>query len=299
MFEGDEIMAADAKSYSTATVPFGVADQSDTNCDQGMEALVINEDQALSPESAYIPREKAYSASDDSQVVLRDQQVQHATMSELDSKPPQISPVHCVSRTAHSSNKPARSPAHAGGHRPYSLVEERAKRFGERASKSDTAMINNGSATIPFVKRSAGYSSDGSLVAGHISHNVAHAHSEVAVSRLSKDSAAEGDKNLSASVDDTIPADISTAVMPWSKSPVCQAPPPAEIISLPSAPIAAMETLPGIFYEPATSYHSVRVEPSPERILATFGSIDEEEEIMPITASFGMTCMFIHFSSLG
>jgi hypothetical protein len=174
-------------------------------------------------------------------------------------------------RSPNSQANTSRSPARTSSSRPYSLVEERAKRFSREPS--ETRAINNGAVTLPTPKRPSGHS---------MGYDAATIHATTAVSRHVAEDRPNPAVNPLELVDTGTDRNSDESL--WLKKIASQAPPPAEIWSPPSVPVSAVDVLPGIFDGHAVLFEqSVRVEPSPERILGPV--ISQEEEIQAVSTS--------------
>jgi hypothetical protein len=258
---GDRIeMSADHEDCSTAGNSFSAACQ----LDLAVAAMTVHEGR----DSLSADLLQDFTGSESSWKINENRSTDIESVDTVSARAP-IESLH----SPNSQTNTSRSPARTSCSRPYSLVEERAKRFGQKSSGSETRAINNGAVTLPTWKRPLGHS---------MMYDATTIHGTTAVSRHVVDDRPKAVFNPP-EVDNSS-TDRNSEELSWSKKTTSQAPPPAEIWSPPSVPMSAVDVLPGIFDEHTVLFEqSVRVEPSPERILGPV--ISQEEEIQTVSAS--------------
>ena len=264
----DEMIIANSKDCSVFDGSFLASDQHERD----MTAFLEHETAVVSPEQEH--------SLDEHTVVgvsledLPDPSCERAVESERDnqsvefinafaesSPSKQMDPI--LRSPNRQSSKPTRSPVRVSSNRPYSLVEERAKRFSQKPASTDLKLMNNGAMTLPALKKPMGYSAD---------YDTKNLYSATHFDRRVPDEPVHSKRNIKPVADVSSPEESA-----WSKKTACQAPPPAEVLSLPLVPISTVEVLPGLFDEQITLFErSARVEPSPERILGPISSIEDE-----------------------
>jgi len=258
------VLSLDSEGCSNSSDSFVSTGQ----LDQEMTALTVHERIAASPKSSSSSVELYHSVA-----ISDGSDCKSAEMRCNFTKPPADQLLRSPNNQGH---KASRSPVHGSGNRPYSLVEERAKRYSQKSTGSETRTVNNGAMTLPASTRPVAYSSG---------YNAKTIHGSTAASQRVL---AQPVKPVISprSVNDH--SDMSPEETMWLRKTACQAPPPAEVLSLPLVPVSTVDVLPGILDEQIMLFEqSLRVEPSPERILAPAPVASVEEEIRSVNVNTG------------
>jgi hypothetical protein len=259
---GDRIeMSADHEEYSTSGDSFSAAG----HLDLAVAAMTVHEGR----DSLSADLQQDFTGNEGGCKITESKCSDVESVDKASTK----APVEKCLRSPYSQTNTSHSPARTSCSRPYSLVEERAQRFSQKSSGSETRAINNGAVTLPTWKRPSGHS---------MAYDATTIHATTAVSRHVVDDRPKAVVNPS-EMDDSN-TDGNSEELSWLKKTASQAPPPAEVWSPPSVPMSTVDVLPGIFDEHTVLFEqSVRVEPSPERILGPV--VSQEEEIRTVSAS--------------